>query len=88
MHQVYHQGDIVDAEARSMIAEVATVCVTTLALYGMRLYEARVRDRTEAALLRRLATTSEVDQLRSEVETLRANIATTSGRVDHLAMRR
>jgi type II secretory pathway component PulM len=71
-----------------MIAEVATVCVTTMALYGMRLYEARVRDRTEAALLRRLATTAEVDQLRSEVETLRASIATTSGRVDHLAMRR
>lgn len=71
-----------------MIAEVATVCVTTLALYGMRLHEARVKDRTEAALLKRLATTSEVDQLRSEVETLRASIATTSGRVDHLAMRR
>ena len=88
MHQVYHQGDIGDSEARSMIAEVATVCVTTMALYGMRLYEARVRDRTEAALLRRLATTTDVDQLRSEVETLRASIATTSGRVDHLAMRR
>lgn len=71
-----------------MIAETIAVCVTLLALYAMRLYEARVIGASEAAALKRLATTAEVDSLRSEVETMKAEIKAVGGRVDGIMMRR
>jgi hypothetical protein len=71
-----------------MIAETATVCVTAVTLYAMRLHEARTRLKAEQALQARLATSAEVSNMRTEIDALKERIEAESGRISGLALRR